>query len=83
MPYILYYHHKVQEDDLSAISASIRKRISEAIESRLLTEPEKYGHPLRKPLSGYWKLRVGDYRIVYKILKDDLGINDYTSGQGI
>ncbi len=26
-----------------------------------------YGEPLRKSLKGYWKLRVGDYRVIYKI----------------
>ena len=32
-----------------------------------MTEPHKYGLPLRKTLKGYWKLRVGDYRVVYAI----------------
>jgi len=32
-----------------------------------MVAPEKYGVPLRKTLKGYWKLRVGDYRIIYKI----------------
>ena len=27
----------------------------------------QYGEPLRKTLKGYWKLRVGDYRVVYKV----------------
>jgi len=40
---------------------------SPAIEQRLSTQPEKYGKPLRKSLKGYWKLRVGDIRIVFKI----------------
>lgn len=29
--------------------------------------PEEYGAPLRKTLKGYWKLRVGDYRVVFKV----------------
>ena len=32
-----------------------------------MTEPEKYGEPLRRTLKGYRKLRVGYYRIVYEI----------------
>lgn len=32
-----------------------------------MTEPHKYGLPLRKSLKGYWKLRVGDYRVVFRI----------------
>jgi len=33
-----------------------------------MTGPQQYGKPLRKTLKGYWKLRVGDYRIVFKIM---------------
>ncbi|WHZ29084.1 MAG: hypothetical protein OJF51_003884 [Nitrospira sp.] len=32
----------------------------------------QYGTPLRKTLRGYWKLRVGDYRVVYKIEGDEV-----------
>jgi len=32
-----------------------------------MTHPEVYGRPLRHTLRGYWKLRVGDYRVVFKI----------------
>ena len=45
----------------------MRERIRRAIESRLMTAPQEYGLPLRKSLRGYWKLRVGDYRVVFKI----------------
>jgi len=42
-------------------------RIQSAIEKRLLTDPVKFGIPLRSTLRGYRKLRVGDYRVIYKI----------------
>jgi mRNA interferase RelE/StbE len=74
MPYNILYHHKVKEDDLPAIDKTIRARIFRAIENRLMTAPEKYGSPLRKPLQGNWKLRIGDYRVVYKILKNEIWI---------
>jgi mRNA interferase RelE/StbE len=45
----------------------MRERIRRAIESRLMTAPQEYGLPLRKSLRGYWKLRVGDYRVVFKV----------------
>jgi mRNA interferase RelE/StbE len=32
------------------------------------------GEPLRKTLKGYWKLRVGDYRVVFKIVKNEVWI---------
>ena len=53
--------------NFSKINATMKLRIKNAIERRLMIDPVKYGNPLRKTLKGYRKLRVGDYRIVYKI----------------
>jgi len=39
-----------------------------------MTAPHKYGEPLRKTLKGYWKLRVGDYRVVFKIVVTEVWI---------
>lgn len=61
------YHPDVRDKDIPKIDKAMRQRIKSAIELRLMTEPEKYGEPLRRTLKGYRKLRVGDYRIVYKI----------------
>lgn len=49
-------------------------RILHAIEARLTSHPEQYGQRLRKSLFGLWKLRIGDYRIVYEIEKDTVVI---------
>ncbi len=69
MCYLATYHHDVKTQDLPKINVNMRKRIKTAIESRLLKAPHVYGLPLRKTLKGYWKLRVGDYRVVFG-LKD-------------
>lgn len=66
MKYVLAFHEFVQTD-LEDIPANIRKRILTAIESRLQTHPAQYGLRLRQSLAGLWKIRVGDYRIVYEI----------------
>lgn len=42
-------------------------RIRRAIEDRPAQDPVAYGQCLRKDLAGSWKLRVGDYRVVYEI----------------
>jgi mRNA interferase RelE/StbE len=42
--------------------------------TRLATAPHRYGEPHRKTLHGYWKLRVGDYRVVFKIIKAEVRI---------
>lgn len=72
MPFKVIYHQDVKSRDIPKISADIRKRIRRAIENRLLLAPQEYGTPLRKSLKGYWKLRVGDYRIVFKVYGDEI-----------
>jgi mRNA interferase RelE/StbE len=61
------YHPDVKNVDIPQINVRMRERIRKAIEFRLMTSPQEYGLPLRKSLKGYWKLRVGDYRVVFKI----------------
>ena len=53
--------------DLGEVPRNIRERLLRAIEQRLTTAPTRYGVRLRQSLSGLWKLRVGDYRIVYEM----------------
>jgi mRNA interferase RelE/StbE len=67
VPFILLYHPKVLEEDLPKLPRNIHSRVARAIETRLVEAPEQHGAALRKTLKGYWKLRVGDYRVVYKI----------------
>ena len=74
MPYRLVYHHAVVEEDFPDIPANIGVRIAHAIETRLTTHPEQYGAPLRGTLKGYWKLRVGDYRVVYRVVGEEVRI---------
>jgi mRNA interferase RelE/StbE len=62
------YHPDVKDIDLPLIDAKTQRRIKSAIETRLMTAPQQYGAPLRKTLKGYWKLRVGDYRIIFRIM---------------
>ena len=66
MPFLLRYHPDVRKIDLPLLDEKVKTQIRTAIEKRLQTAPQDYGEPLRKTLKGYWKLRVGNYRIVYK-----------------
>lgn len=74
MPFRLLYHPAVASDDLPRLDAETRARIRKAILSRLTTEPEKYGKPLRFTLKGLWSLRVGDWRVIYHIAADEVWI---------
>lgn len=73
MAFRILYHPEVKAD-VSRINKKLRSRIKKAIETRLMTSPQRYGEPLRKTLKGYWKLRVGDYRIVFRVSGNDIKI---------
>ncbi len=74
MSFTLHYHPDVKSVDLPLVNERLKRRIKRAIEDRLVVAPHQYGEPLRKTLKGYWKLRVGDYRIVYKIVEGEVWI---------
>jgi mRNA interferase RelE/StbE len=74
LPYELRYHPDVRDVDILQLNQTLRNRIKKAIEQRLSISPHQYGEPLRKTLKGYWKLRVGDYRVVFKIERNEVWI---------
>jgi mRNA interferase RelE/StbE len=74
VPFELRYHPDVKTIDIPLLDAKLRTRIKNAIENRLMIAPHLYGEPLRKTLRGYWKLRVGDYRVVFKIVDEEVWI---------
>lgn len=74
MTWRLVYHPDVARVDIPSMPADIRQRIARAIASRLASEPQRYGKPLRGTLRGYWKLRVGDYRVVYDLVGTEVRI---------
>lgn len=65
--YSVVYRPETVTEDLPRIPRNMQTRIMRAIESRLMTEPARYGERLRRSLTGLWKLRVGDYRVCYEI----------------
>ncbi|MBM4338890.1 MAG: type II toxin-antitoxin system RelE/ParE family toxin [Deltaproteobacteria bacterium] len=74
MPFELRYHPDVKSIDIPLLDAKLQTRIKNAVERRLMTAPHLYGEPLRKTLNGYWKLRVGDYRVVFKIVGEEVWV---------
>ncbi len=67
MNFEIVYHELVISKDLPKLSSVWKDRIRKAIEERLTSRPELYGKPLRKSLKGYHKLRVENYRIIFRI----------------
>ena len=74
MTFELRYHPDVRDVDIPQLNETLKKRIKKAIEERLSISPHQYGEPLRKTLKGYWKLRVGNYRVVYKVEGNEVWI---------
>lgn len=68
--FVLLYHPKVLKEDIAIISPTWKENIRLAIEEKLVVAPETFGKPLRQSLRGYRKLRVGDYRVVFRLEGD-------------
>lgn len=71
MTFRLLYHPEVK-NDVARLDERLKQRVKIAIETRLTIAPHRYGEPLRKTLKGYWKLRVGETRVVFKISGDEI-----------
>lgn len=67
MSYEVFYHPFVKKEDVPKLSSATKKRIKTAIEEKLMTRPEVFGIPLRHSQQGDRKLRVGDYRVIFRI----------------
>ncbi len=67
MSFKIHYHELVVKEDIPGLSSEWKSRIKSAIEEKLTTRPEVYGKPLRQSLKGYRKLRVGNYRVIFRI----------------
>ena len=65
--YTVEYLSTVIEDDIPSLPASAKKLIKKAIQERLTVDPIGFGKPLRYSLKGHRRLRISDYRIVYRI----------------
>lgn len=55
--------------ELKKLPVQDRRRILGFLNDRIAVSenPRRFGHALSGPLSGLWRYRVGDYRLVVKI----------------
>lgn len=67
LAFTIAYQLAVVREDIPRIAEAWQEKIKSAIEDKLTTHPDAYGKPLRRSLRGYRKLRVGDYRVVFRI----------------
>jgi mRNA interferase RelE/StbE len=57
-------------NQFKSLPKSAQKMLGKAIKERLEVDPVSFGKPLRYSLKGHRRLRVSDYRIVYRINDD-------------
>ena len=69
MDYKIVYHDLVFRDDLPPIPRNWRDNILRLVHHKLTKHPQVFGKPLRSPLAGYRKLRIGSYRVIFRIEK--------------
>ncbi len=67
MTYRIDYLESVVEKDIPKLSKTAKQQIRRAIEQKLTVHPVEFGKPLRYSLKGARRLRVGDYRVIYRI----------------
>ena len=67
MSYVIQYSGLLNPKDVARFPKIPLRRIKKAIEEKLTTHPEVFGKPLRRSLRGYRRLRVGDYRVIFRI----------------
>jgi mRNA interferase RelE/StbE len=72
--YILHYHPSVVKEDIPHLNGVWKKKIKQGIEAKLLRDPLLYGKPLRRDLHGCYKLRVGNYRVIYQVRQENIYI---------
>ena len=72
MSYRIEYLESVIREDVPQLSTAVRGQIKKSIERKLTSHPIEFGKPLRYSLKGARRLRVGVYRVIYKIEPPDV-----------
>ncbi len=67
MTYRIEYLQSVVRKDIPKFSKTVKQQIRQAIEQKLTVRPIEFGKPLRYSIKGARSLRVGDYRVIYRI----------------
>jgi len=59
----------IAEWQLQTLDRSIQKRILDWLDDRIdgCKNPRHFGEPLKGDLAGFWRYRIGDYRVLCEI----------------
>ena len=64
------YHALVDDHDLRRLNPDQKRRVIRAIHKKLSLDPEAYGKPLVGDLAGFWRLRVEQHRVIYRLERE-------------
>ena len=67
MTYTIRFNKQVNWRRFAKLPLSDRKKIKAAMAQKLTTYPDLFGKPLRLSLRGHWSLRIGEYRVIYRM----------------
>ena len=72
----------VAEKQLRKLDRQIQKRLLDWLDDRIegCKNPKHFGEPLRGGMSGLWRYRVGDFRIICEIQEHQLIVLVLTVG---
>lgn len=65
-------HRLVLSEDFKRVDPPSRRLILKSIYKKLSKDPESYGSPLSGEYRGYRKLKVAHYRVIYRIVKNQV-----------
>ncbi len=68
----IHIHKLVLTEDFEDLSRTNKEMILKALHKKLSLDPQGYGKPLTGEFKGLWRLRAGDYRVIYRIVKDEI-----------
>lgn len=72
-----FIYSKKAQKQFKKLDSTIQKRIKiYTQELQTLENPRNRGRALVSNLAGFWRYRVGDYRIICEIIDDELVIYD-------
>ena len=70
MTYVVRYSRHIDWKRFRMLPVADKKRFQKAVEDKLTVDPLTFGKPMRKSLYGCRSLRVGDFRIIYRVQKN-------------
>lgn len=71
----IQYADTVVRDDIVCLDHAVKLRIKSAIATKLVHDPQRFGKPLRYNLNSMRSLRVGDYRVLYRLDHDAMTVS--------